>query len=167
MVFQPRAVIPVELMDSYVTRLNEAIQIISTEFAAYLAKCAEERKQRPSVGSIGHMFKVGDYVLITYPSSAPSKLAPIFRGPLLIQDIERDDIYVCLDLLSKKQVRLHRDRLRYFHCAPDVYHDDLVQLAMTDTEVFWVESILEHRGRDKKSLRFHIRWSGLDPSEDT
>ena len=41
-----------------------------------------------------HDFKVGEYVLITYPVRAPNKLSPIYRGPLIIVEKIRDEIYV-------------------------------------------------------------------------
>ena len=114
-----------------------------------------------------HIFNIGDYALVTYPNRPPHKLAPRYRGPMLIVDQKHPDIFVCRDIITEKDISVHVDRLLEFrHDKPPT--DDFVALAAADHDEFAVEAIADHVGSGKKpaTYDFKIRWSG-DPAEDS
>ena len=70
----------------------------------------------PYVGSIPDMkslfnFEVVnfEYVLVTYPVRPPSKLSPIYRGPLIIVEKVHNNIFKCQDIISNKVLELNVD----------------------------------------------------------
>jgi hypothetical protein len=163
--------LPSQPVDKYVQQLRIAIgqiqevsrQYVQAKVQAKVEKVREVGKNRVS------KFDVGDYVLVTYPVQPPSKLSPIYRGPLMVVEKVRDDIVKCRDLVSTKLVELHVDRLREFKCSPDVNPEELLEWASTDKDEFVVEDIVEHRGTGKSGnpLEFRVRWKGYGPEEDT
>lgn len=158
-------------VEEYIQRLNVAIEEYSELSRRYreIQRKRREDAWRQIDASNAKEFKVGEYVLVTYPSRPVSKLNAIYRGPLLIVEKVRDDIVRCLDLVSKKHIEFHVDRLRILHVANDVMPDELLELAAADVDEFEVEEILEHRGDWTKpgGLWFKVRWKGYDPSEDS
>jgi hypothetical protein len=146
---------------------------ISASMSTLVLRSQEYLKNRfldPTVSETAEPnFKVGDYCLITYPTRAPHKLSPLYRGPFLIVKKIREDIFSVKDLLTGKILDFHVDRLRVFTKQPDAIGTSLVTLAAADRDEFVVEFIVDHRGSMKKSskLDFRIRWQGYDESEDT
>ena len=163
--------LPTQSVDAYVQQLRAAIGQIQEVSREYVQKKIREKvgKVREVVKSRVSKFDVGDYVLITYPVQPPSKLSPIYRGPLIIVEKIRDDLFKCRDLVSTKLVELHVDRLREFRCSPDVSPEELLEWAAADKDEFLVEEIIEHRGSGKSGnpLQFRVRWKGYGPEEDS
>jgi hypothetical protein len=116
-----------------------------------------------------HQFKVGDYVLVVYPTRPPHKLSPIYRGPMKIVKKARDDIFELRDLITEKNIPFHVDRLRIFNKEVNITEEDLKELAAADKDEFVVEAIVGHRGtlNKRSSMEFRVRWQGYDESEDT
>ena len=106
-------------------------------------------------------------MLLSYPTRPPNKLSPLYRGPLIIIDKVRDDLYKLSDLTSQKLIEVHIDRLRKFNVSDDITPSELLQLAAADIDEFVVESIVDHAGTSKRNYEFRIRWLGSDPNEDT
>jgi hypothetical protein len=112
---------------------------------------------------------IGDYVLVSYPNSAPSKLHAPFRGPMLVLEPIRDDGFLCQDIITQSQLQVAKSRLKKFYPPNNFSTEDYIDLARSDHDEFVVESILEHCGdpKKKKSLLFKVKWKGYDLSECT
>jgi hypothetical protein len=113
--------------------------------------------------------QIGDYVLVSYPHSAPSKLHAPFRGPMLVLEPIRDEGFLCQDIITQSQLQVTHSRLKKFHPPQNFSPDDYINLARSDHDEYVVESILAHQGdpKKKKSLLFKIKWKGYDTSECT
>jgi len=87
-------------------------------------------------------------------------------GPYLIID-SSDNNYTLLHLISKKQLRVHINRLVPFLFDPD--RTDPQKVAAHDVDEFHIEMILSHRGRfsNKRSLEFKVKWTGFDETYNT
>eukprot|EP00595_Chromulina_sp_UTEXLB2642_P002028 CAMPEP_0196762882 /NCGR_PEP_ID=MMETSP1095-20130614/3014_1 /TAXON_ID=96789 ORGANISM="Chromulina nebulosa, Strain UTEXLB2642" /NCGR_SAMPLE_ID=MMETSP1095 /ASSEMBLY_ACC=CAM_ASM_000446 /LENGTH=1512 /DNA_ID=CAMNT_0042114961 /DNA_START=95 /DNA_END=4633 /DNA_ORIENTATION=- len=109
---------------------------------------------------------VGDYVLISYPNKPPSKLSPLYRGPLIIVNKERDDIVTCRDLITDKIFDVHINRVHLYQTGDNVTPTELLDIASFGSDQVVVDSIISHKGKSKKDLQFLLRWLGLDSSED-
>ncbi len=116
-----------------------------------------------------HDIKPGDYVLVSYPGSPPSKLSPMFRGPMIVLDKIRDDGYLCQDIVTQKQLEISKNRIKKFSLPRDFNHNLAQTLAAADHEEFVVEEVLDYKGniKNKKSLKFLIKWLGYDLTEST
>jgi hypothetical protein len=112
-------------------------------------------------------FDVGQHVLVSYPNRPPNKLAPKWRGPLVVVEV-KGNTYVCQDLCTHKVVSFHISRLKAYNMdsTPDV-----TAVAAVDQDEWEVEEIVDHRGpkhgRPKSKLEFRVRWKGFEPEEDT
>ena len=112
-------------------------------------------------------FKVGEFVLVTYPSKRPSKLCSLYRGPMKIVNKMRDDIFEVLDLVSGKIIKVHVDRLRVFKYENSSTNDEsMLQLATSDVDEFIINEILAHRyvgsRKTKSNLEFLVSWDGYE-----
>lgn len=165
------------VVEDYVQRLINAQR--------ELIRASEEHQQevidkRLAVG-IGDevvAYEVGDYVLVSYPERPPSKLAPRWRGPMVVAEVPRVDgsTVVCQDLRTQKLLTFHISRLRPYDVSRT---DDPQAVAAVDENEFVVDSIVAHRlsggGNPKKrkgkrnvtDLEFRVRWAGYEPDEDT
>jgi hypothetical protein len=112
---------------------------------------------------------VGDYVLVSYPEGPPTKLTPVYRGPMLVLEKIRDEGYLCQDIITQSQLQVSNDRIKRFKLPPEYNKDNLVALAAADHDEFIVEKILDMRGdpKRKKSLEFLVKWHGYDDDENT
>ena len=139
---------------------NEVLRQRDKEYKQRVIKYDVKRK---------HPVKVGDYVLLTYPSRPPSKLDPVLRGPYIVLEKERDDIVTIRSLLSSTISTVHVDRLRLFHVPSNVLPQDLLTWASADSDEFIVEEILDHRGniQKKASIEFLVRWAGYGPEDNS
>ena len=60
-------------------------------------------------------FEDGDYVLVDHPNApVKNKLSTPWFGPLFVVEADRDDIYMCQDLVTNKVARYHASRLIKF-----------------------------------------------------
>jgi hypothetical protein len=108
-------------IQSYVTQISTAMSTLVSRSQEYLKR----RNLDPDVSEAAKpIFNVGDYCLITYPTRAPHKLSPVYRGPYLIVQKIRDDIFTVKDLLTGKNLDFHIDRLRVFKKLPDTVGND-------------------------------------------
>jgi hypothetical protein len=82
----------------------------------------------------------------------------------------RKDIFTCYDLVSKKEIKFHIDRLRVFHKGNNINEEQLLKLAAKDKDEYIVDNIVDFRGNlngPRSKLEFRVRWKGYDDSEDT
>lgn len=107
-------------------------------------------------------FALNTLVLMSYPNRPPSKLSPVWRGPLIVRGVSGDS-YTLEDVNSKKLVRCHLSRLKQYDNSLD---KDPRTIAAMDTDELVVEAIVDHR-KTRKGLEFRVRWLGYEPSEDT
>jgi len=113
-------------------------------------------------------FPVGSYVLVNYFDGAmgkkpPTKFHPRLKGPYRVAN-SSGDTYTLQNLVSDKMEDYHVTLLRPFHFDPE--HVDPKDVARRDTEEYYVERILEHRGDVKRlrTLEFLVKWEGYDDS---
>jgi hypothetical protein len=162
--------VPQQPVSEYVQELERTLTVLNAVSKDYVDRKVQEKKDKVrEIGGRVSEIKVGEYVLVTYPTRPPSKLSPIYRGPFIVVEKVRDDIYKCRDITSNKVLEFHVDRLRIFKCSPDVQPEELLELAAVDKEEFVVEEIVDHRGTGKSGdpLEFRIRWAGWGPEDDT
>jgi hypothetical protein len=114
-------------------------------------------------------FHEGQYVLLQYPNRPPHKLAGLYRGPMVIQSIDRPDLIKVRDLLNNKISLVHTSRLRVFNHPADMTEEEATALAAVDLDEFYVEKIVGHTGtgRNPKRMEFKVRWLGYEPEDDT
>jgi transposase InsO family protein len=110
-------------------------------------------------------YSVGDYVLVSYPDRAPSKLHPRWRGPMIVLSVA-GNTYDCQDVLTQETSEFDISRLKMYK------HDAVVaaeEVATWDEQMFLVENILDHRGSPKTrtQMKFKVRWQGFGPEYDT
>jgi hypothetical protein len=109
-------------------------------------------------------FQVGDYVLVSYPNRPPSKLAPRWRGPMVIVEQIGSNSYSCQDLTTLHVVELPVTRLKLFDASRTA---NVVEIAAGDHDEYVVEAIVDHKAARRKSdMEFKVRWRGYDPSYD-
>lgn len=156
------------LVSEYLNTLSSNQELLISLSQKYLDKQAKSRlKVNDAAPTNSVSFNVGDYVLVTYPTRPPNKLSSLYRGPMIIIDKIRDDMFKLNDLISNKDIQVHIDRLRLFKVPDDFQPSELIQLAAADKDEFIVESIIDHTGTTKRNLQFRVRWQGYDPSEDS
>jgi hypothetical protein len=109
-------------------------------------------------------FSIGDFVAISYPERPPHKLAPRWRGPMIVTAVH-NNIYDCIDIISQNILKIDFDRLKLYRverCEP-------LWVAAVDKEEYVVDSIVDHTGdpRRKSTLFFRVHWAGYEPEEDS
>jgi hypothetical protein len=164
--------VPFQPIHQYIRELNEdlttVVDIIQQKFQSNL----QLRQQASSDVDTNKVvsFEIGDFVLLTYPSQRPTKLASLYRGPMRIVNKIRDDIFEVMDLMSHKVLTVHVDRLRVF-TPGNLSEQDILNLAAADVEEFIVKEILDHRytgsRKTKKNLEFLVSWEGYEPEYDS
>jgi len=101
--------------EDYLLKLREAQSILVQVTQDYLKK--HQRKRSVDGGPKNlevTKFAVGDYVLLTYPNRPPNKLAGMYRGPVVITVMDRQDLVKVRDLITNKESMVHANRLRPF-----------------------------------------------------
>jgi hypothetical protein len=149
----------------YIKQITMYTSVLVDRSLKFLQKANVETQ---AIDNDNHVFAIGDYVLLTYPTQPPHKLSPIYRGPLLIIDKVREDIFKLKDIISGKVNNFHVDRLRIF-VHTNATEEQLLLLAAADKDEFVVESIIAHRkaSRSKKAYEFRVRWQGYEIDDDT
>ncbi|NJO65356.1 MAG: hypothetical protein HC836_46870 [Richelia sp. RM2_1_2] len=113
----------------------------------------------------------GEYVLLSYPSKPPNKLASLYRGPLQVVDKRGNNLYRLLDLISNKVIQVHISRMKKFNYYPTLSSDKVVEIAASDSNEYIVEAIMDHRYNGKKKIKsnieFLVRWQGYEQAYDT
>jgi hypothetical protein len=137
----------------------------------HLAEAATKREHRVVSVELSdeNSFQVGDYVLLKYPNRPPNKLSSLYRGPMIIHEKEREDIFQVLDLVTNKVYQTHINRLVKLKLQAGIGRAQLLALAAADIAEFEVEEILSHRGTPhrRSSMEFLVRWKGEEPADDT
>jgi hypothetical protein len=74
--------------------------------------------------------------------------------------------YSCQDLRTLKVLKFDVTRLKAYQQDPAM---GAQEAAASDEGEYVVDEIVAHRGsaKDKKALRFRVRWRGYEPDEDT
>lgn len=114
-------------------------------------------------------FNVGDFVLVRrLHDEGKSKLDPMYRGPYKIVEVE-GAVLVHLQHLFDPEYRrvVHRRELLPFLMRDDVHAEDLLELLDSDDKEYYVEKVIGHHGKNKRDIRFIIRWQGYGPESDT
>jgi hypothetical protein len=114
-------------------------------------------------------YNIGNYILLSYPSRPPSKLAGLYRGPLMVHRKLHADIYEVMDLISNKIYQVHISRMHALNLPLNIDQQEILRIAGIDHSEYVVESIIDHKGnpRKKKDMQFLIRWKGYEPNDDT
>jgi hypothetical protein len=158
-------------VNKYLVELKRVQAELIARSQDHLSKEAKIREGRvPSVDpNPQNSFDIGEYVLMSYPSRPPTKLNSMYRGPLVIMEKSRNDLFKVLDLITNKSYPVHISRLRKLKVPIGVTRTQLRDLALMDHGEFIVEKILDHRGDHKKksTLEFKVRWLGFEPEDDT
>lgn len=153
------------VVDDYIRQLTSAQSAIVSASKEHQDQVVQERiKKSPDNPT---KFKVGDHVLISYPQRAPNKLAPKWRGPMVVQRI-KGSTYSCKDLTTGKLIPFHVTRLKRYNMQQT---DNALDVAAVDKDEWEVEEIVDHRGPPdgypRKELEFLVRWKGYEPCDDS
>ena len=116
-------------------------------------------------------FDIDAYVLVQYENderAPPSKIHPKLKGPYQIIDITRRNpkgtIYTCRNLATQKLEDFHVKLLVPYYY--DSHRTDPAEAAMADSQMFEIETVLDHVFDSKKQLksmmRFKIKWVGYE-----
>ena len=157
----------VDTAEAYIQRLNEQLYNVLTASATHTNRLYKHLRSNESDHHVD--INVGDYVLVSYPDRPPTKLTPLYRGPMIVIDKIRDDGFLCQDIVTQTQLQVSKDRIKLFTLPATYDETDLKELAAADHEEFIVERILDMKGnpRKKKTLQFLVEWKGYDDSENT
>jgi hypothetical protein len=152
-----------ESPEAYITSLNEQFLSAISEYQVHSPRLSDLSS------SCSDDITAGDYVLVAYPDSPPTKLHAPFRGPMLVLEPIRDDGFLCQDIISQSQLQVAKSRLKKFHLPPDFTQAQLLDLARSDHDEYVVDSICDHRGdpKRKRQLFFKVKWKGFADSEAT
>ena len=82
--------------EDYIQELNTELRTIASKSVAYQDKVIKERMSKPENPTT---FEVGDLVLASYPERSPDKLTSVWRGSLVVHDVE-NQTYVCQALVT-------------------------------------------------------------------
>jgi len=116
---------------------------------AYIKDKMEKRDAKVSIIDKRN-FDVGDYVLLSYPSRPPSKLAGLYRGPLIVHRKLREDIYEVMDLITDRIYQVHISRIHALNLPSTVDRDELLRIAGIDHNEYVIEAIVNHRGNPRR-----------------
>ena len=113
---------------------------------------------------------VGEYVLLSYPECAPSKLSPKWRGPLIVVAVDGNN-YDIQDLCTLRVERFDISRLKLFRTLHS--QEELRELASRDRDEHVVEFIVDHaysgspgKRHVKSKYDFRVRWLGYGDADD-
>jgi hypothetical protein len=155
-----------EAYSAYVEKLNEQLRAVVLASQDTLKDVVERRLQKsPQTPTT---FKVGDYVLVKYPSGPPDKLKLHWKGPYQVSKVDGQTYYL-RDLLNSMEIPRFVDQLKLFKQEDDAQPEDIAELAATDKDnQYIVEQIIGHRGNYKKSstLSFKVKWLGHPIAND-
>ena len=151
-------------VEDYIQELNKQQQEIIAASVSHQNKVTQ--KYLSKTPDNPKTFQKGDYVCVSYPERAPSKLHSRWRGPMVVSEVKGNK-YTCQDLTTLKHLNFDVSRLKKFNLRQ---HDSAVEIASKDIGEFQVEKIIDHRfgsRKRKSSIKFLVRWTGLEPEEDT
>jgi hypothetical protein len=154
----------IQSMDEYVKQISH----ITKELVKISQNYMKNRQDKvvKDNGTVTEFIE-GEYVLVSYPNRSPDKFTAPYKGPMRITRRIREDLFKVLDLTSMEEKTVHVERLRKFNGQ---WNDESARdIAARDQEEYSVESIVDHAGslKNKRQMRFRIRWSGYDADEDS
>ncbi len=76
----------------FLEKLKQKLLLLIQATQKYLTENASKREERGNLIIDVPVFDVGDYVLLTYRSRPPSKLAGLYRGPMVLNRRLRQDL---------------------------------------------------------------------------
>ena len=124
----------------------------------------QNRKQAYASRGVRTKFNIGECVLVSYPSRPPNKLAPKWRGPLMVVDVIDENTYQLQHLNDVSRIeKLHVSRLRKY---TDMLNN-AAEVALLDKAEDRIERIVSHHppGRILKSKKrqydFEVKWEGF------
>jgi hypothetical protein len=111
------------------------------------------------------VFPINSYVLLSYPTRPPNKLATQLAGPFRVVSSVGAN-YEILDLISNKIKNVHISRLKPFYFEKQ---NNPRLIANKDKLVWDVEKIIRHEGltTKKTSMKFVVKWAGFPDSDNT
>ena len=142
-----------------------AAQSATIEYASKRQRTHDQAHITAATAAITEVttYKVGDYVLMEYPSSGftkqslpPHKLMTNLRGPLqVVSNI--GSAYELIDRASGRTVNVHIDKLRPFLYDP--LRVDPTAISAKDHDKWLVERVENHRGFDAGKNKAYA-WTG-------
>jgi hypothetical protein len=104
-------------------------------------------------------FRVGDLVLLTYPTAPPSKLHARIAGPFRVNKIERNLVTV-QDITGTRVLQRDISVVVPFRVPAGTTETSLIEVAASDLGESVVTSISGDRGNPAKkdSLEFRVQW---------
>jgi hypothetical protein len=173
-IFLPQRVNDNENNPIEITEWAEDMLRTQAELIRIAAKVQHEKDMyhiRKAMNDTPTEFPVNTYVLVSYPdtgfrSGPPTKLLPVWRGPMRVIAATGDK-YTVQNLITDRKETVHITRLKQF--VYDPIRTDPTKVAMTDDQSFVIEKILKHKGdtKYKSSMKFLVRWQGYDETDDT
>jgi hypothetical protein len=158
--------------DKYLAQLSQALlsiaqvsqlHIIKTRSAAQLRLDSTAPKRKPE-------FSVGDWVVLKN-STKEDKLSTKFRGPSRVTEIQDNNNYKCLNIVTNWQDVYHIGELHQFYPKPGDTPAEFAFYTSGDNQENTVEFIVSHRNlQNSKRLRdleFLVHWLGFPDSEDS
>jgi hypothetical protein len=127
------------------------VQVLKTALAVQLAQDAQHPSARHATQIADPMeIRESDYVLLEYPDLGLRALVPKFRIRIR-------------GLVSQRESEVNISLLVPYHIHP--LFATLLTLSENEQEEWLVESVVDHEPhvipRDKRHLRFHVRFRGL------
>ena len=116
------------------------------------------------------VFAPGTYVIAKWPEDRPpSKLAPLYQGPLIVIEQIGSNVYSCQDLTTLKVKKYPAAHLKEFVVSDML---DAVEVASKVKDVFIVADVIGHRYMPNKprkysNMEFLVHWEGFPDSENT
>jgi chromodomain-containing protein len=159
---------------SFIKNVNEYIQLLNKQLEN-ICTVSKEHQSRVLLEKVVQKdyreFSPGDFVLVSYPSRPPSKLTPMWRGPMLILE-KNNNTYLCQDLLTHTSLEFDVSRLVLWNekALPFSERERLrIEAALRDREEYVVETIMDHKGSPSKrsTMKFRVRWLGYGESDDS
>ena len=107
----------------------------------------------------------------TKNSTKEDKLSTKFRGPYKITEVQDNNNYKCLNIVTNRQDVYHIGELHQFYPKPGDSPTEFAFYTSGDNQENTVEFIVSHRNlQNSKRLRdleFLVHWLGFPDSEDS
>jgi hypothetical protein len=141
---------------------------LSADEAQLQRKEGKKRTRQQKIESL----PIGSLVLAEYPPGLgnarrpPTKFHTKYQGPLRVAEVS-GDMYTLQNLVTTKLSDHHISTIIPF--KQGIHNCDPVEIALRDTNEFYVERIVAHRGdlTKKSTLMFKVRWLGYNERHDT
>jgi len=160
-----------QLQEQHQQSLSKWVQEMSEQHEIIISKAQQIQESIDNANKLKRYpknlvteFPINSFVLVSYPETGygrnkPTRFDPNWRGPMRVIEHKGSE-YTLLNLVNKQQMKVHISLLKPFVYDPAKV--DPLEIAMYDTQEYYIEMILEHRGNIKKlsSLEFLVKWKG-------